>query len=177
MAHPRKLIRKAFKDRLATALTDGSFRTRAEGRVYNSRLQPVTEEELKEDGPAILVYARMDKTDKEKDYGPEGDNSVVERELLLVTEAMLVANALTVDDDLDDMAEEMEAAIQDFMIPGFESAQIRLIEADIDVVTEQVKRPIGAIGLTWKIKYWTTWRPRATANDQNAAMADFLAGR
>jgi hypothetical protein len=161
MAHPRKQIRTAFKNRLAVALADGGFRTRAQGRIYASRLQPVNEEELKEDGPAILIYARMEKTDKDSDYGVEGDNSLVERELTLVTEAMTIANALTVDDDLDDMAEEIETAIQDFIIPGFESARIRLIESDIDVVTEQVKRPIGAIGLVWQIKYWT-----ATARDR-----------
>jgi len=177
MAHPRRLIRTAFRDLLATPSAGGEFHTRAQGRVYASRLQPVTEEELKEDGPAILVYARMDKTDKDSDYGPDGDNSLVERELILVTEGMMVANSLTVDDDLDDFAQEMETAIQDFMIPGLESAVIRLIEADIDVVTEQVKRPIGAIGLVWKVRYWTAWRPRATANDPDAAMADFLAGR
>ncbi|WP_316233656.1 hypothetical protein [Bradyrhizobium sp. SZCCHNPS2010] len=62
----------------------------------------------------------------------------------------------------------MEAAIQDFIVPGFESAVIRLRESDIDVVTEQVKRPIGAIGLVWQIKYWTNWRPRSTANDLGA---------
>ncbi|WP_316205996.1 hypothetical protein [Bradyrhizobium sp. SZCCHNR3058] len=168
MAHPRKLIRAAFADRLKT-------RTRAESRVYKSRLAPVSEEELKEDGPAILVYARMEKADKDKDYGVEGDATYVERELTLVTEAMLVAGD-EVDDALDDMAEEMEAAIQDFIVPGFESAVIRLRESDIDVVTEQVKRPIGAIGLVWQIKYWTNWRPRSTANDLGADMEAFLRG-
>jgi hypothetical protein len=131
---------------------------------------------LHEDGPAILVYARMEKTDKEDDYGVEGDATSVERDLLMVTEGMLLAKELTVDDDLDDFAEEMEAAVQDFIIPGFESARIRLIESDIDVITEQVKRPIGAIGLTWKITYRTDWRPRASANNPDA-LQDFLDGK
>ncbi|WP_407156312.1 hypothetical protein [Bradyrhizobium sp. STM 3557] len=176
MAHPRKLIRTAFADRLKTQLDGGGYRTRAENRVYKSRLAPVSEEELKEDGPAILVYARMEKTDKDKDYGIEGDATFVERELTLVTEAMLLAGD-EVDDALDDIAEEMEAAISDFMIPGFESAVIHLRESDIDVITEQMKRPVGAIGLVWTIKYRTNWRPRATANDLDADMQAFLAGK
>ncbi|MGJ4995733.1 MULTISPECIES: hypothetical protein [unclassified Bradyrhizobium] len=174
MAHPRKLIRVSFVDRLKNSLPDGSFRTRAQSRVYKSRLAPISEEELKEDGPAILVYARMEETGKPQDYGVEGDATHVERNLTLVTEAMLLAGS-EVDDALDDMAEEIEAAIDGFMIPGFESAQIRLIESDIDVVTEQVKRPIGAIGLVWNIKYRTNWRARASANDPDALEA-FLRG-
>jgi hypothetical protein len=176
MAHPRKLIRAAFTNRLKSSTASGGYRTRAQNRVYKSRLAPVSEEELKEDGPAILVYARMEKTDKDKDYGIDGDASRVERELTLVTEAMLVAGD-EVDDALDDLAEEIEAAISDFMIPGFESARIRLTESDIDLVTEQVKRPVGAIGLVWHIVYRTDWRARATANELDASMQDFLAGK
>ncbi len=168
MAHPRKQIRAAFAERL-------KGRTRADGRVYKSRLAPVSEEELKEDGPAILVYARMEKADKDDDYGVEGDATTVERHLTLVTEAMLVAGD-EVDDALDDIAEEMEAAISDFIIPGFESAVVRLRESDIDLVTDQVKRPIGAIGLVWQIRYRTDWRPRATANNLDADMQAFLRG-
>ncbi|WP_047308785.1 hypothetical protein [Rhodopseudomonas palustris] len=176
MAHPRKLIRAAFKDRLALPTAPGVYRTAAQARVYASRLAPVSEEELNEDGPSILIYSRMEKYDADKSYGPEGDATLLERELTLVTEAMLLGGE-TVDDKLDDIAEEIEAAFSDFVIPGFESARMRLIESDIDLVTEQVKRPIGAIGLVWQIIYRTGWRPRATANDADAAMADFLAGK
>jgi hypothetical protein len=170
MAHPRKLIRLAFKDRLALPLPDSSFRTAAGSRVYASRLAPVSEDELKEDGPAILVYARMEKYNADKDYGVEGIATNVERELTLVTEAMTLGGE-TVDDKLDDMAEEMEAALSDFEIPGFETARIRLIESDIDVITEQVKRPVGAIGLVWQIKYRTAWRARSNVD---APDYDFL---
>ncbi|MGX9427986.1 hypothetical protein [Bradyrhizobium sp. LeoA1S1] len=175
MAHPRKLIREAFRARLAENV-DGSYRTAAQGRVYASRMAPVNEEELKEDGAAILVYARMEKYNPEKDYGVEGDATYIERELTIVTEAMLLGGE-TVDDKLDDIAEQMEAAVEGFVIPGFESARIRLTESDIDVITEQVKRPIGAIGLVWQVIYRTKWRPRATAENYDAAMADFLAGK
>lgn len=175
MPHPRKRIRQAFCNRLAEQVGD-SYRTRAQTRVYGSRLAPVSEEELKEDGPAILVYARMEKYNAEKSYGVEGDATYLERELTIVTEAMLLAGT-TVDDALDDIAEEMEAAFEGFVIPGFESARIRLTESDIDVITDQVKRPVGAIGLVWQVIYRTEWRPRATADDIDADMADFLAGK
>lgn len=175
MAHPRKRIRDAFRARLADSV-DGEYRTAAQSRVFASRMAPVSEEELKEDGPAILVYARMEKYNPEKDYGVEGDATYIERELTLVTEAMLLGGD-TVDDKLDDIAEQMEAAFEGFVIPGFESARMRLLESDIDVITEQVKRPIGAIGLVWQVIYRTAWRPRATADNLDADMADFLAGR
>lgn len=102
MAHPRKRIREAFRARLADSV-DGEYRTAAQSRVYASRMAPVNEEELKEDGPAILVYARMEKYNPEKDYGVEGDATYIEREVTLVTEAMLLGGE-TVDDKLDDIA-------------------------------------------------------------------------
>jgi hypothetical protein len=176
MAHPRKVIRQAVRDRLAQTVAPGVYRTAAQNRVYASRLAPVSEEELREDGPAILIYARMEKSHAEKDYGIQGDATTVERELLLVTEAMLLGGD-TVDDRLDDIAEEMEAAFNDFVIPGCESARIRLIESDIDLVTENVKRPIGCIGLVWQINYRTEWRARSNIDNFDQSMADFLAGR
>jgi hypothetical protein len=176
MAHPRKRIRTAFKTRLASVLADGAYWTRAQGRVHTSRIQPVHVDELHEDGPVVLIYSRMEKTDKDENYGTEGDATYVERKILMVTEGMLIANELTVDDDLDDFAQEMEDAVAGFTIPGYESARIRLLETDIDVITEQVERPVGAIGLTWEIIYRTEWRPRASANNIDAVQ-DWLDGK
>lgn len=175
MINPRKLIRQAFVGRLKTPLEGGGYRTAAQGRIYDSRLTPISEEELQEDGPAILVYSRMEKYHADKDYGPEGHATTLCRELHLVTEAMVTGGS-KVDDVLDDIAQEMEEALSDFDIPGFESARIRLTQSDIDVITEQVKRPIGAIGLVWEIIYRTTWRPRSSIDNIDQSIADFLAG-
>jgi hypothetical protein len=173
--HPRKIIRQAFKDRLIKPRADGTFRTRAENRIFPSRMASVTHDELKEDGPCILIYARMEKQHADKDFGPQGDATYIERELILVTEAMLLAND-DIDDKLDDIAIEIEAAINDFVVPGVENARIRLIESDIDMVHENVMQPIGCIGLVWQINYRTEWRARPGIDNIAQPIDAFLAG-
>lgn len=147
--HPRRAIREAFRTRLIASVTG------AESRVYNSRIAPIGD---KDDIPAILIYARDEKIDAEKGFAVTGEGGYTERVLRLVTEG-IVRGGETVDDALDDLAEQMEAALDDWDVPGFESARVRLIETDIDVVTDAVKFPLGAVGLLWQIKYRALWRP------------------
>lgn len=144
MPHPRKLIRDAFKAKLLGA-------TNAGANVFASRMPPVTDDDL----PAILIYGR-----EEKDYehGNDGEDSYKLRNLYIITEAMTTAGD-TVDDKLDDMADQIETLIDNWQIPGFESAKIRLHETSIDVVPEVFKKPVGAVGLTWHVVYRTIWRP------------------
>jgi len=149
--HPRRVIREAFRARLIAAATG------AAERVYNSRIAPIGDDA--DELPAILIYAREEKIDPQKGFGIEGEDTYTERELRLVTEA-IVRGGETVDDRLDDLAEQMEAALDDWDVPGFESARVRLIESDIDIVTEHVRFPIGAIGLLWLVTYRAKWRPR-----------------
>jgi hypothetical protein len=156
--HPRAAIREAFRDRLIAANTG------AGSRVHNSRIAPIGD---KDELPAILIYSRDEKSDADKDYGVAGEDSYRERTLRLVTEAVVAGN-ITVDDRLDAFAEQIEAALDDWDVPGFESARVRLIETDIDVVTDGVNFPIGAIGLLWQVRYRTSWRPQPvteTADD------------
>lgn len=153
--HPRAQIRNAFADRLKEQI-DGKFRTSAQDRVYKNQLFPIDtndDDEL----PAILVYARVDKRDPEKDYPADGTLSHAESTLHLVTTGG-VRGGKTVDDDLDDLAEQIEAALDDWDVPGFESAKVRLAETEIDVITENVKRPVGVVDLVWIIKYRRPWR-------------------
>lgn len=152
MTHPRTLIRRAFTDRLRASATA------AKDRVYPSRLAPIDTNDAKE-LPAILVYARDDRRDPKTDYGPEGEDSFVRSHLYLVTEGIVRAND-DVDEKLDALAEEIEAALEDWDVPGFEGAAIRLEDTDIDVVKEGVAKPVGAIGLTWVVTYERPWRVR-----------------
>ncbi|WP_311276167.1 hypothetical protein [Methylobacterium sp. WCS2018Hpa-22] len=157
MTHPRKVIRKAFTERLRTPV-DGVYRTAAGSRIFPSRIAPVAlddDDEL----PAILIYTRTEDRDPEKDYGAEAEDTFARAKLKIVVEA-LVRGGETVDDKLDDIAEQIEAALEDWDIPGFEAACVRLGDTDVDVITEGVRRPVGAIGLTWHVTYDRPWRVR-----------------
>lgn len=147
--HPRKAIRLAICDRL-------KGRTAARGRVYASQVAPVDtgdDDEL----PAILVYSRVDKLDPDTSYGADGTLSHAQSDLRVVV-AGLVRGGETVDDDLDDLAGEIEAALDDWDIPGFENARLRLGDTEIDVVAEGVERPIGVVDMLWQVKYFRPWR-------------------
>lgn len=150
--HPRQQIREAFKARLVEAATA------AGDRVYTSRIAPIGDD--KDELPAILIYTRDEKLDPDKGgYGLDAEDTYTRRELKLVVEGV-VRGGNTVDDRLDDLAEQIENALDDWEVPGFEGARLRLIESDIDVVTENVNFPLGAIGLTWEVIYFKAWRPR-----------------
>lgn len=151
--HPRTLIRNAFADRLKTAV-DGVFPTAAAARVYPSRTAPVLARgaEL----PAIMVYARDERINAESGYNTEAEDGWSERTLTLETVGVVIGEE--VDSKLDDLALEMEAALESFVIEGKESARIRLVESDIDVVTENTTRPVGLITLVWKVEYRHDWR-------------------
>jgi hypothetical protein len=176
MASARKAIRHAFCDRLATPLPDGTFRTQAQARIHPSVVTPIDSEELAEDGPQILIYSRMEKSDPAKDFGIQGDATWFERHLVIIAEVFAVGND-NVDDLLDDIAEEIEQAFSAFLIPGHESAKIRLSETDHDVITDQVKQPIWSVGLSWLVTYRSPWRPRATADDGKSTIDAWLNGQ
>ena len=165
--HPRKAIRNAIRDRLATPNAAGDFPTIAKETVYASRVAPVTDD----DYPAILIYSREDKNYSEPiDMASEWRKST----LMLVVQGMIRAID-DLDDKLDDFAEQIETAINGWEIPGFESAEITLIESDIDLVTEDVRKPIGAIGLTYSIAYHVA-RKRLPSTKAADDMVAFLNG-
>ncbi|GJD31497.1 hypothetical protein PMNALOAF_2756 [Methylobacterium adhaesivum] len=144
MTHPRKLLRHAIRNRLKTAV-GGTYPTAADDKVFASRIAPIADD----DYPAILIYTR-----EEKDYSEPIDDSLAWRKatLSVVIEGLLRAGE-SVDDKLDDLAEQIEGALDGWSIPGFEGANMTLHETDIDLVTENVRKPVGAIGLTYAVTY------------------------
>lgn len=158
MTHPRTVIRNAFVDRLKGQV-EGVYRTNAENRVFAGRIAPVDvndDDEL----PAILVYSRTDKRDPEKDYSVSGSDAWTQSDLQVVVEAIIAGNEETADDRLDVLAAQIEAALEDFDIPTYESARVRLGDTDIDVVTEGFRRPVAAVGLCYHVRYFNRWRPQ-----------------
>lgn len=164
--HPRKAIRKALEVRLK------AVNTAASDRVYASRVMPIDDEEIYKGGPAIAIYTRDQKNYK---YGVHGEDDHFKSDLFVVTEGF-VAGGETVDDKLDDLAEQIEAAFDDWDIPGFETASLRISETSLDLVTENFRRPLGAVGITWEICFNSPWRiqPEGTRPDDVSVIINGL---
>ncbi len=146
MANRRREIRAA----IATALLN---KTLAEGRVFQSRTNTLTEDEL----PAIMVLSRSEKIPQgERGYPPSGWNSSIRRVATIAVEC--VAQSLEdIDDVLDELAEAVESELEHLTIAGMESAELRLTDTDLDVSYEG-SLPIGAARLTYEVTYYTVYR-------------------
>jgi len=148
VTHPRKAIRLAVRDAIEAA------NTFAQDRVWASEQPPVdVENVLISEGPAILVYTRRDRA---VEYPPTGTDGAVKRELDLCVE-ILAAGSLAVDDKLDDAAEQVEALLQDFEVPGLPATEIRLHETNVEVA-DQFHTPVGGAFLMFTVVYWMPWR-------------------
>lgn len=117
MTHPRAQIRAAFIDRLTNA-------TAAEERVFAGRLMPVEEPEL----PAIIVHTR--EPEKVVDRSPSSWSGFEERRCI-VSVVRVAQSFENIDSDLDTMAAQVEAALQAWTIPGFESSDALLEDSDM----------------------------------------------
>jgi hypothetical protein len=93
---------------------------------------------------------------KRRTIPKSGFDSGVHRTLELAIE-ITAAGAWTVDDKLDDLADAVEALLEDFEIPGLPAAEIRLHETQIDS-TDEFDAPLGGALLTYEIRYWRPYR-------------------
>lgn len=148
--HPRRIIRNAIAD----AIRNGG--TGAETRVWASREAPVkVESVLINQGPIILVYTRSD-TIKADDYPISGIEGGVKRTLEIAVEITAVGPSV-VDDKLDEIAEQVEALLENFQIPGLPATEINLMSTEIDS-TEEFEQPLGGALMTFEAKYWKPYR-------------------
>lgn len=137
MTHRRKLIR----DRLKTILT-GLPSTGA--NVFASRKYPFNKSRL----PGLLIY-----TDEEV-----SESGAMQRSLDRIVNAKIqgyvkpVAGAI--DDDLDDIAESVEAAIEaDPKLGGL--AIFTVLESSTMEFDAESDKPVGIITMTYQIQYRT----------------------
>lgn len=145
MTHPRKVIRDAV-----TAALLGQ--TAAEARVWPSREPPVDVETiLLDQGPVILIYTRHDRTPRDGFAG--GGVGWQKRECDLHIEITSVGG----DDAIDDMAEAVEAIIDDLAIPGQQATELRHVETQIET-TQEFERPVAAALISYEACYWKPWR-------------------
>lgn len=158
MTNTRQTIREAVRSRFRTAGPDGAFPTVAGGRVFSSCTQCVS----KEDMPCILIAVR-----KEKVLGGvfgDGRMKYTDRELSLTITGLLIEvrpeddieggerEDCQFDGRLDGFAEQIEAAMAGWEIPGYEGIDIGLTETELHVDVEGAELH-GSVLLTYTIRY------------------------
>jgi hypothetical protein len=161
MTHRRHQLRAAFVARLAQNITPPpaqgqqpgapTYRTAAEDRVHSGRLMPVEEPEL----PAIIIHTR----EKEKilDRSTSGWNGYEKRRAIV--SVIVVAQSFDdIDADLDLIADQVEAALQAWVIPGFESADPFLVDSDMADPDFEGSLATGALTLRYAVDYMTPYR-------------------
>jgi hypothetical protein len=174
MSHPRTRIRAAIVTRLGenlsigAALPDGVaawvpavqgfamndvgvFRTLAGPRVFSGRLMPIEEPEL----PAIVVHTR--EPEEIISRSASGWNGF-ERRRCTVSVVCIAQSFDDLDADLDILAAQVEAALQTFTIPGFESAELNLAETRSEDPEFDGALTTGATQLRYQCVYMTPYR-------------------
>ncbi len=158
MTGARRSIREAVRSRLGTAGPDGAFPTLAGGRVFSSCTQCIP----KGDMSWILVAARTEKV-----LGAvfsDGKVKCTDRELRLTISGFLIEvrpgddiegaerGDCQLDDRLDEFAEQIEAAMAGWEVPGYEGVDIGLTETELRVDVEDAELH-GNVLLTYIIRY------------------------
>jgi len=141
MAHPRKLIRHAVVALLIAAATA------AGERVQPSRVEPNRKGRL----PALGVYTLNDPVDEDASSETEEAH---EPELEIVG-WVAHTDAVPVDDAMDDLAEEVEAAMKADPYLGGTAGSVRLVGTTMEVVEDDGRSDplIGVVVLTYAVTY------------------------
>jgi len=155
VAHPRKLIRHAVRDLLIAA------NTAAGARVKGTRVEPHKSSQL----PAIGVYTLNDPIAED---GSTNTEQAHELELEVVG-WVAHTEALPADDAMDDLAEQIEAAMNaevaddDGPFLGGKVSEIRFVGTVMEVVEDNARTSpnVGIVVLT----YAMTYRAGITAAD------------
>lgn len=151
--HQRRIIRNGFVTRITEAETG------AGDRVFGAREAPADVEELIAEGPIVLVYTRRD-TIKREDYPTSGFDGGVKRCLEVAVE-ITATGSWTVDDKLDDLAEEIEALFEDWEPDELPATEVRLMSTEIDS-TDEFQQPLGGAFLLFEVDYWRPYRTDPT---------------
>jgi hypothetical protein len=145
MTHRRTQLRQAFVTQLRQAIPSLGQ------RVYSGRLMPIEEPEL----PAIVVHTR----DPEKvvDRSTSGFAGF-ERRRCIVSVIVVAQSYGDLDDEIDTMAEQIEAALQAWVIPGFESADALLEDTSSEPPDFDGSLTTNALTLRYAVDYTTPYR-------------------
>ena len=136
-------VRKQIRDRISEILASGV--TLVSGRVYPSRIYPLSEDNL----PCVAVY-----TSSEESGLRTMGTVTIERQLLTSVDAVVRVSD-SFDDDVDALCVQIEEAIAaDFTLSGLVK-DIVLSSTEIDFDSD-AERPIGIARLTFACRYVTT---------------------
>lgn len=140
----RSALRAAFVAHLIDA-------TAAEERVFAGRLMPVEEPDL----PAIVVHTR--EAEEVQERSASGWNGYEQRRCI-VSVVCIAQSFDDIDEDLDTMAGQVEAALQSWVIPGFESSDPFLVDTKSEDPEFDGSLTTGAITLRYVVTYRTPYR-------------------
>jgi hypothetical protein len=101
--------------------------------------------------PAILVYARSENIIEER-FTSDGYGAT-KRELEIALEAVILGNE-QIDDDLDNIAKQIEDAFDGWEMPTRKADILKLKSTEIDISIDGSK-VYGAARLTYGITYYT----------------------
>lgn len=151
MAHVREQIRNAAVSALTGLPTTGV-------RVFKSRKYPLQEQEL----PGLLVYTMAE----ESETAALGYPRMINRKLVLRVLGIAKQNA-SLDDTLDDIAEEVETALASDRTFGGLVTDNQLMATEMNLQTindEEISdKPIGIIAMDWTVLYRTLETTPGTA--------------
>lgn len=147
MAHPRKLIRQA----VVALLVDAN--TAAEARVLGTRVEPHKKSQL----PAISVYTLREPIDQDASAGT-APHEIVRDLKLEVVGWVAHTDALPVDDAMDDLAEQIEAAMDADPYLGVLAGDTVLEDTVMQVLEDDGRSDplIGIVTLTYSVTYRTS---------------------
>jgi hypothetical protein len=145
MTHPRTLLRQAFVTQLRQAIPSLGQ------RVYSGRLMPIEEPEL----PAIVVHTR--EPEQVIDRSTSGYDGF-EKRRCIVSVIVVAQSYDDLDEDLDTMAQQVEAALQAWIISGFESADAMLMDTSSEPPDFDGSLTTNAITLRYAVEYTTPYR-------------------
>jgi hypothetical protein len=148
MTHPRTRIRAAFVERLIDA-------TAAEERVHAGRLMPIGDQEDAPTLPAIVVHTREREEILER--SPSGWNGF-EKRRCIVSVVCVAQSFDDLDSELDEMTAGVEAQLQAWTIPGFESSDALLLDTRSDDPEFDGSLTTGATVLRYGVTYRAPYR-------------------
>lgn len=148
MTHRRTDLRAAFVARITNA-------TAAEGRVHSGRLMPLDDDTDDSALPAIIVHTR--EPEKIIERSTNGWNGFEKRRAIV--SVVIVAQSIDdIDADLDVIANQVEAALQSWTIPGFESSDPFLLDSDMADPEFEGSLATSALTLRYSVDYMTPYR-------------------
>lgn len=133
-------LRTSLRDAMATAVTG---LTSTGSRVHKSRLYPVAADAL----PCLLVACG------EQEQIQQESNYIQQRTLLMTVRGMAKATG-DLDATLNQIALEVEAAVQAAGVLGGKVDDVTLIEIRTDV-DDSMDKPVGVIELTYRLIFFT----------------------